>query len=400
MNKNLFELSQEEKNRIRGLHESYINKPGTKLIWENVTKPIGRMMISEGIVGKLWNFGWFEVEGSDLYYKSDPNSSEKTKIWEMGYKDIKFQRVSGNYEPMGYVKLQQDLIFQSYSTSTILKIVRLNGGAGEYNFGGEYRTQIGKDYFYFSLNNDNTITINVCTVVSVTNRIIKNPEKIRDLNMADVDQDLVKSNNTEIKFKESYIRRKRNENDLVANSVLLKSTPYKPDKTKELPLSLNLQDVFVYDTLNFVSPTETEEKINNFVNTIKNYSAIYGETFNRQLNARLITDKVLGYASIETSPSDKQVGKLPACSGKATNGEYNKCLSEQRAKKVADLLNTKLEGVNMVAGNFKYEGMGGTKKFGPGYPETSDETLTAPNRRITFNLSQPIMVNVEDNTQR
>ena len=34
MSKNLFELSEEEKNRIRGLHESYINKPGTKLIWE------------------------------------------------------------------------------------------------------------------------------------------------------------------------------------------------------------------------------------------------------------------------------------------------------------------------------------------------------------------------------
>lgn len=34
MNRNLFELSEEEKNRIRGLHESYINKPGTSLFLE------------------------------------------------------------------------------------------------------------------------------------------------------------------------------------------------------------------------------------------------------------------------------------------------------------------------------------------------------------------------------
>ena len=32
--KNLFELSEEEKNSIRGLHESYKSKPGTKIIWE------------------------------------------------------------------------------------------------------------------------------------------------------------------------------------------------------------------------------------------------------------------------------------------------------------------------------------------------------------------------------
>ena len=32
--KNLFELSEEEKNQIRGLHESYKSKPGTSLIWE------------------------------------------------------------------------------------------------------------------------------------------------------------------------------------------------------------------------------------------------------------------------------------------------------------------------------------------------------------------------------
>ena len=29
--KNLFELSEEEKNKIRGLHESYKSKPGTSL---------------------------------------------------------------------------------------------------------------------------------------------------------------------------------------------------------------------------------------------------------------------------------------------------------------------------------------------------------------------------------
>ena len=32
--RNLFEISEEEKNQIRGLHESYKSKPGTKLIWE------------------------------------------------------------------------------------------------------------------------------------------------------------------------------------------------------------------------------------------------------------------------------------------------------------------------------------------------------------------------------
>lgn len=38
MNRNLFELSEEEKSRIRGLHESYINKPGTSLFLEQRDK--------------------------------------------------------------------------------------------------------------------------------------------------------------------------------------------------------------------------------------------------------------------------------------------------------------------------------------------------------------------------
>ena len=105
--------------------------------------------------------------------------------------------------------------------------------------------------------------------------------------------------------------------------------------TKPINLSLNLEDVFKFDTIDFENP-EAEGKINKFAQQIKDYIEKYGDLFRRQLNAKLYKNPILGYASIDGDPEGdvpKDKGYGP-CSGQKRR-DYNQCLSEARAKKVA-----------------------------------------------------------------
>lgn len=391
MNKNLFELSQEEKNRIRGLHESYINKPGTKVVWEGILQPKENKIISEQKV-KLFGMGIFEISGNELFYRQD-EKSEKVKIWEKNSADelVRFNYTNSIFEPTGVIKVQNDYIFSNPSNKSYAKKIS-NTSGGDRIFGGGDFTKRVSDYFYFfALNDKNQIVLNVSAVVSVTNKTIKDPNSTMNLNIANPTKNLVRTKGNEIVYKETYVRLRRNINCAIKVGVLL-ATSVEPDiKNKTINLSLDLVDVFDFDKLNFVNEISTNQKIDNFVNQVKNYSNTYGENFRRQMNAKLINNPVLGYASIDTDPSDTQIGTLPGCQDKKTNGEYNNCLSEKRAKRVSDLLNEKLSDLDMIGGKFTYKGMGGTKLFGPGYPEVKDETKTGENRRVVFEISDIVL---------
>ncbi len=155
--------------------------------------------------------------------------------------------------------------------------------------------------------------------------------------------------------------------------------------TKPINLSLNLQDVFKFDTIDFENP-EAEGKINDFAQQIKDYIQKYGNLFRRQLNAKLYRNPILGYASIDGDPK----GDVPkgsgygSCSGQKRR-DYNQCLSEARAKKVADMLNDSFSDDDMIT--FRYEGKGETDSFDKGkkWPDY-EPNETGKNRRVVLKL--------------
>jgi outer membrane protein OmpA-like peptidoglycan-associated protein len=162
--------------------------------------------------------------------------------------------------------------------------------------------------------------------------------------------------------------------------------------TKPIKLSLNLEDVFKFDEINFKNESEAMTKINDFAKAIQNNieNEKHGELFRRQMNAKLARNPILGYASIDGDPEgnvpeDKGYGP---CSGQKRK-DYNKCLSEARAKRVADMLNDKFSDDNMI--NFKYEGMGETDQLsnpkGKKWPDYKPNE-TGENRRIVLDLGE------------
>lgn len=155
--------------------------------------------------------------------------------------------------------------------------------------------------------------------------------------------------------------------------------------TKPINLSLNLEDVFKFDTIDFEN-SEAEGKINDFAHQIKDYIEKYGDLFRRQLNAKLYRNPILGYASIDGDPEGdvpKDKGYGP-CSGQKRR-DYNQCLSEARAKKVADILNDSFSDDDMIT--FRHEGKGETDSFDKGkkWPDYEPDE-TGKNRRVVLKL--------------
>ena len=96
-----------------------------------------------------------------------------------------------------------------------------------------------------------------------------------------------------------------------------------------------------------------------------------------------------GFASRDNDPNEKVQGKFSGCRGygDGTRGQYNLCLSEERAKKVAEDLQEIFNslGINVT---IKSKGYGETSKFGPAWSKEKPTKPkdTQPNRRITFNI--------------
>ena len=133
---------------------------------------------------------------------------------------------------------------------------------------------------------------------------------------------------------------------------------------------------------------ESLQNIDEFVVKIKDINKPYGiSTYNKYidiLKKNPIT--VLAYSSIDEDSNAKAHGAYLDCSrhGDGTRGQYNLCLSQARADKIAKILNEKLPEI----GNFVGKGMGETNNFGPGWtkekPTTNTETL--PNRKFEVKL--------------
>ena len=131
--------------------------------------------------------------------------------------------------------------------------------------------------------------------------------------------------------------------------------PVPPTVIAPQTIKLDLKDKFNYDDIDIVNPTEYQTILNNFKlkldNAVKNIKG-----FKDFLNSQALT--VYGYASQDANPDDKDGGSFAGCSqygkNKGPRKDYNMCLSQKRAEKVADDiqeifnelgLTTKIKGV-------------------------------------------------------
>lgn len=153
-----------------------------------------------------------------------------------------------------------------------------------------------------------------------------------------------------------------------------------------ITLSFALVDAFKFDETNFVDEPKAMEQIDTFVNKVKDGIQSYGQSLSQHIMSA--DPSIVGYASIDADPNEKITGKFGPCKSKTTRGEYNKCLSEYRAKKISEIINQKLEGTGV---SLKFFGAGETTKFGPGWTKEKPTTTsqTAPNRRFALTPIPP-----------
>lgn len=151
-------------------------------------------------------------------------------------------------------------------------------------------------------------------------------------------------------------------------------------------LNFTLVDAFKFDETNFVDEAKAMGQIDAFVNKVKNGVQKYGQELSQHIMKS--EPSIVGYASVDADPNEKITGKFGPCKSKPTRGEYNKCLSEFRAKKISEIINQKLEGTGV---SLKFFGAGETTKFGPGWTKETPTTTqeTAPNRRFTLTPIPP-----------
>jgi hypothetical protein len=196
--------------------------------------------------------------------------------------------------------------------------------------------------------------------------------------------------NIEIRLAEFFVKGPKSDGN-VKYPIRVATTGGGTPQTIEI--KLDLVDVFVFDTTNFIDEEKTMSVIDSFVGKIENGIRQAGETFKNHITNSKPT--ILGYASIDAPSTEKITGKFKGCSGLRLREDYNLCLSTARANRISEILNGKLEKTGITVGA---KGMGETKQFnGIGYtkekPTTTDQT--APNRRFVLTTIPPFKVTIK-----
>jgi len=144
-------------------------------------------------------------------------------------------------------------------------------------------------------------------------------------------------------------------------------------------------DLFKFDETNFKDEVAALKLIDNFVSEFDELKVIYKPKIYDKIIS-FYSEKpieVHGYASRDADPSAIITGGYSPCNGfgDGTRGQYNQCLSQARANKIADMLKKRLPFLNFVG-----VGHGETDKFN-GVGWTPQKTRinnkdTALNRRF------------------
>jgi len=175
------------------------------------------------------------------------------------------------------------------------------------------------------------------------------------------------------------------------SSIPLKLTPAQttPGIVPSAPIKIipmALGDLFNYDDVEFKDENVANQQMGKFTQQMKSLIEKYGETFIKHVYSQNPT--VQAYSSVDGDPSQPIVGEYQPCSGNKTRQEYDLCLSQERAKKIAEVLN---QALPELEGSFKFKGMGETNQFGPGWTKENPTIpeQTAPNRRYVLTPINP-----------
>jgi outer membrane protein OmpA-like peptidoglycan-associated protein len=331
--------------------------------------------------------GFFKVQGNSLFWTSDKN--QYIKIWEIGSEPTyRVNSASGSFEPTGYIG-RQEPIFSSleYRDDTFAQMRADNTLPKAY----DWDLQVNDDSFlFYGLNEKGEIYGSASSLIVVTRQQLKNRDFLwRQGAISSVTNKMRLSREGEVKWGETFVRLGR---DRFILAVLSTGTPIRYVTLPErIRLSLPLEDQFEYDTVDFVNDAKTMEKINEFISKLKEYDEKYPEDFRNHV--KTTKPVVYGYASIDGDPEENITGKFSPCRGEKTRGEYNKCLSQHRADKVAEILNRELADVEMNV--FTASGEGETDRFAKGmkWPQVTDSSKTAPNRRVETNIGEFVYEN-------
>lgn len=153
-------------------------------------------------------------------------------------------------------------------------------------------------------------------------------------------------------------------------------------------VKLDLVDMFDYDTINFKDETKFNQALSVFNEKLNN-----GLTDLKGLKDWLEKQNLIvyGYASQDADPEESVQGKYGPCKGYGSGlrKEYNVCLSNARAEKVASELQKVFDDAGVQV-TIKHQGAGETTKFsdGNGWSDKQKDTeeQLSPNRRVLFNI--------------
>lgn len=335
MKNNLFRLSEEERNSIRGLHESYKSKPGTKLIWEQDST------INQSSEMDVYYFGPESPntekifhDGNKIYYFDGTNNIE---IWNKE-SVISFRLGSEGVETGGEMMDKQESL-QSLFKSIPNQFKPLQT---------KWQNQLIETKYYVMFGDGNKMFLNSATAV-ITDR---GDSEEKGLTKAPKEEGYYYAD-----YEKTYIPIKRTLKTIFNAQAIVteigfgrgpiggKSTPTKPNTTIVDEYSFTLTDPFEFDK--DVLTSEGKTNLNSELNKLSKF--IMSSFVKGKLNQILDTDVIVkGFASSDGDPSSNQIGKLQACQNTKTRGEYDKCLSQKRADLIAKTLNNHLSNIKIT----------------------------------------------------
>ena len=178
---------------------------------------------------------------------------------------------------------------------------------------------------------------------------------------------------------------------LIDKPINAGTTKKQPQITSEMFQFQGLGDVFEFGDVTFKNEQGVHQELQQYIARMKDFADKYGQSFINYVKKQ--NPIIYGYASRDGDPTEQIQGKYQPCSGNKTRGEYDVCLSNERAKTIATILN---QGLPEFGGVFKYKGIGETDKWGPAWTPENATTITpvdtAPNRRYLLSpFKQPFI---------
>lgn len=411
--RNLFELSEEQKNEIRMLHESYTKRPGTRLIWEQ-TEDVTLNQLNEKIKTVLLkNKNKFYqdvtvtispngdngvIESFSLNFKSQTNpTNEKTiEVPTSGTEGL-FVKNNVNFNITFDTLKLSDVYEQIFNGETNLKQL--------YDSDVNVKKQMDSAFvplYIYTKNSSIYITGNQNRRKNRKGKSFVYGDKVtldKFYNAAGTDFAISEDTIYSVSF-----------GGLVSDlgEVIINKTGPDPNDT-DTPVvgyfDFVLENSFIFDSIDLTPEsienyTAKKDELKIFLNTIAKNQGF--DIRNTSIKSIINTDvKIEGYASIDGDSNQNilKAEKLyePCRPSGTTRSNYNLCLSQKRAEYIANDLNNFVGEIMLPVGqtiaamfpsvkNWAVGvGKGETTQFSNGkkWPKDNIDD-TAPDRRIVF----------------